>query len=46
MPTGYTQGILDGTTKDFKEFAKHCMKAFGACVHMRDDDMKKEYEER
>ncbi len=37
MPTGYTAGILDGTTKDFKQFATNCMRAFGATIHMRDD---------
>ena len=43
MPTGYTAGILDGTTKDFKAFAQDCMRAFGACMHMRDDSTKAEY---
>jgi len=43
MPTGYTAGILDGKVKTFSEFAKLCMKAFGACIHMRDDDMNAEY---
>jgi len=43
MPTGYTYGILDGKVKTFAEFAKKCMKAFGACIHMRDDDNDKPY---
>ena len=46
MPTGYTAGIIDGKTETFQEFAKQCMRAFGACIHMRDDNMGKEYEPR
>ncbi|MCK9447138.1 hypothetical protein M0Q50_09830 [bacterium] len=46
MPTGYTCGILDGSIKDFKEFATVCMRAFGATIHMRDDDLTKSYEPR
>jgi hypothetical protein len=46
MPTGYTAGILDGKIKTFPEFAKTCMRAFGATIHMRDDDLDKEYEPR
>jgi len=46
MPTGYTAEILDGKVKSFPEFAKLCMRAFGATIHMRDDDMDKEYEPR
>jgi hypothetical protein len=41
MPTGYTAGILDGTTKDFTEFAKHCSRAF--MIHMRDESFDSEY---
>lgn len=44
MPTGYTAGIIDGKIKTFQEFAKHCMRAFGATIHMRDESMDKEYE--
>lgn len=44
MPTGYTAGIVDGTTKDFNEFAKKCMRNFGALMHMRDDAFNKEWE--
>lgn len=43
MPTGYTAGILDGKIKDFKQFAKLCMRNFGATIHMRDDEMSAEY---
>ena len=39
MPTGYTAGILDGKITTFPQFAKQCMRAFGATIHMRDDDM-------
>ena len=46
MPTGYTAGIIDGKTETFQEFAKQCMRAFGACIHMRDDNMNKVYEPR
>lgn len=46
MPTGYTAGIVDGTTKTFQDFAKQCMRAFGATIHMRDESMDKEYEPR
>lgn len=44
MPTGYTAGIVDGTTKDFKEYATHCMRNFGATMHMRDEPWDKEWE--
>lgn len=43
MPTGYTAGILDGEIKTFEQFAKGCIRAFGAAMHMRDDSTKKEY---
>lgn len=46
MPTGYTAGIIDGKTETFQDFAKQCMKAFGACIHMRDENIDKEYEPR
>ncbi len=46
MPTGYTAGILDGKITTFPQFAKRCMRAFGAAIHMRDDDMDAEYQER
>lgn len=43
MPTGYTAGILDGEIKDFKQFAKLCIRNFGATIHMRDEPMDMEY---
>jgi hypothetical protein len=46
MPTGYTAGILDGKITTFSQFAKQCMRAFGATIHMRDDDMDAEYVKR
>jgi hypothetical protein len=46
MPTGYTAGIIDGTTKTFEDFAKDCMRAFGTTIHMRDEDMGIEYQKR
>jgi hypothetical protein len=46
MPTGYTAGVVDGTIKTFKDFAKNCMRAFGATIHMRDEPMSKKYEPR
>lgn len=44
MPTGYTAGIIDGKIKTFEDFAKQCIRAFGAAVHMRDEDFDKEFE--
>ena len=46
MATGYTAGIIDGKTETFQDFAKQCMRAFGATIHMRDENMDKEYEPR
>jgi len=46
MPTGYTAGILDGKIKDFPQFAKLCMRAFGATIHLRDESLDSEYEPR
>jgi hypothetical protein len=43
MPTGYTSEILDGTTKTFQDFAKICMRALGATIHMRDEKLNEEY---
>ena len=45
MATKYTAGIIDGTTKDFKEYAKLCMRAFSVTMHMRDEPLNKAYEE-
>lgn len=44
MPTGYTYGIIEGKIKTFPEFAKLCMRAFGATVHMRGSDIEAKYE--
>lgn len=46
MPTGYTAGIIDGTTKTFEEFATLCMRGFGATIHMRDEPLTKRFEPR
>lgn len=46
MPTGYTAGILDGKITTFPQFAKQCMRNFGALIHMRDDSMNAEYTPR
>jgi hypothetical protein len=46
MPTGYTAGILDGTITTFPQFAKLCMRAFGATIHLRDENLDAEYEPR
>ena len=44
MPTRYTAGIIDGTTKDFKEYAKHCERAF--TIHLRDEPFDSEWKPR
>jgi hypothetical protein len=36
MPTGYTDGVQDGTVKTLKEYALICARAFGATITMRD----------
>ena len=46
MPTGYTAGILDGKTTTFPQFAKQCMRAFGASIHLRDEPSDSEFTER
>lgn len=46
MPTGYTAGILDGTITTFPQYAKLCMRAFGATIHLRDESLDAEYEKR
>jgi len=46
MPTGYTAGILDGKITTFHQFAKSCIRAFGATVHLRDESLESEYEPR
>jgi len=46
MPTGYTAGIIEGKITTFEQFAKKCMRAFGATIHMRDESLDAEYEPR
>lgn len=46
MPTGYTNGILEGKIKTFPDFAKTCMRAFGATIHLREEPFDKKYEPR
>lgn len=43
MPTGYTAGILDGSTTTFADFAKQCSRGFGAMLHMRDESFDEPY---
>jgi hypothetical protein len=38
MPTGYTANIEKG--ESFEDFVLGCARAFGACIHQRDDSMK------
>lgn len=44
MPTGYTHGVIEGKIKTFPDFAKTCMRAFGACIHLREESSEKKYE--
>lgn len=46
MPTGYTEPILNGKITEFKDYAKLCMRAFGATIHMKDESLEVEYESR
>lgn len=43
MPTGYTAGIMDGSTQSFGDFARLCARAFGATIHMRDESLSAPY---
>lgn len=43
MPTGYTADILEGKITTLSQFAKRCMRNFGATMHMRDFDLNAEY---
>jgi len=38
MPSGYTSEIYNGKDITFKDFALRCARAFGPCMHQRDDD--------
>ena len=42
MPTGYTQMIIDEKVKTPKEFLHLCLRNFGICACMRDDEFKVE----
>jgi hypothetical protein len=42
MPTGYTQMIIDGKVKSPKDFLHLCLRNFGVCLCMRDDEFKVE----
>jgi len=44
MPSGYTEMLQSGS--GFKEYAKRCLRAFGAAIHMRDDSITKEVQKR
>lgn len=46
MPTGFTDGILKGTTKTFPQFATTCMRAFMPLIHMREDSFEAKYKPR
>lgn len=46
MPTGYTAGIIDGKINTFRDFALVCVKAFGAAIHMRDEQDVKYHSQR
>lgn len=37
MPTGYTAPVQDGKITELRDYALSCARAFGACIHMRDD---------
>lgn len=40
MPTGYTSSIYNNKTLSFEQFVLTCARAFGPCVHQRDDDLR------
>jgi hypothetical protein len=40
MPTGYTSSIYDNKNDSFKSFVLSCARAFGPCVHQRDNDIR------
>ena len=37
MPTGYTEKIESDPGYTFRAYALHCARAFGACIHQRDE---------
>ena len=46
MPTGYTARVIEGKITTFEGFAKLCARAFGATIHMRDENLDVPYESR
>lgn len=44
MPTGYTHYVINGDVDNLKDFAKLCMRAFGATIHMREESLDVDYE--
>ena len=46
MATGYTHEIINGNITTFKDFAILCTRAFGATIHMRDENLDTPYEPR
>lgn len=44
MPTGYTSILVDNEDATFEDYAKRCMRAFGATIHMRDKSLNIEWE--
>jgi hypothetical protein len=42
MPTGYTSHIINDTLTKPSDFALICARAFGACIHQRDDSLNTE----
>ena len=43
MSTGYTHRVIEGEIDNLEDFAKLCMRAFGAVIHMREDSLDVEY---
>lgn len=43
MPTGYTAKIVDGEMTEFDDFAKSCVRNFGAAMHMKDESIDVKY---
>lgn len=40
MPTGYTSLISENKNVSFKDFVLTCARAFGPCIHQRDEDIR------
>jgi len=43
MATGYTDKIVNGKMRNFNDFAKLCVRAFGATIHMKEDSLDMAY---